>query len=366
MLIVSAFSTAAEYGYTDEGVAFSWKNNDITCLYTSSNSRIILWSYSPNKNSTTFNGYGWALSPNTTYYGYSPYNEDYLINRNPYTALPISFTGQAQDANDNTGHLGQYDFMTTQATTGESDVTFRFTHLASILRFAIDIPEDETLATMTLSINEGGKSFTTAATMNATNNTIATTATNKELILKLNNISVAKGEQFIAYMMVAPGDYSETPMTLTLTSVSGRTATAKLIGTAIQAGKAYPIDVKALTHFSDQGNEAKMQMYASCATVQQAKGIKPTLPTTNAASIPYPNGYAPDFPIDTEHLFTEQWLMGDANNDGEVTMADANLTLNYSLEADVDYICLPQADMDGNGEITIEDAEAITNLYLTK
>ena len=36
------------------------------------------------------------------------------------TALPVSYTGQLQSANDNLDHLAKYDYMVSQTTTTET------------------------------------------------------------------------------------------------------------------------------------------------------------------------------------------------------------------------------------------------------
>ncbi len=58
-------------------------------------------------------------------------------------------------------------------------------------------------------------------------------------------------------------------------------------------------------------------------------------------------------------------LIGDANRDGSVTMADANMVVNYFLTGSADGISLPHADVNGDGLITMADANAIVNIFLT-
>lgn len=330
-------------------------------LYHHSGTRIIVWTKEASNNNTTFTANGWAINTNNLYYGVFPYNEEALIKRIPFTALPITYTTQQQTSNDNTAHLSKYDYMTTQATTGDENVTFNFTHLGSIVRFNIQLPETQTLTSLTLTADED--IFTTEATMNVTNNTTSATKKEKSIVLGLGNIEIEKDGNLVAYMMIAPGEYNG-KITITLANDNGKTATANIGGTTIDAGKAYDIEVTTLTPFRGDGTLALNSKLTQEA--QLAKAISTTPEATATTSIQYPKGYAPDFPFDTEHSFTEILLMGDANNDGEITMADANLTANNSLGDDETYICYPQADMDGDGIITMQDAEAIVSLYLKK
>jgi len=64
-------------------------------------------------------------------------------------------------------------------------------------------------------------------------------------------------------------------------------------------------------------------------------------------------------------------LAGDVNNDGAVTMADANAVVNYFLATDkpsnfdVDNANVNgDADDDGKPSITMADANAIVNMFL--
>lgn len=68
---------------------------------------------------------------------------------------------------------------------------------------------------------------------------------------------------------------------------------------------------------------------------------------------------------------SKQWkpkadaILGDVNGDDEITMADANMVVNYYLTPS-NYPNFPvaQADMNNDNDITMADANAIVNLYL--
>ena len=59
------------------------------------------------------------------------------------------------------------------------------------------------------------------------------------------------------------------------------------------------------------------------------------------------------------------FLLGDVNNDNDITMADANAVVNYYLTP-TEYPNFPvkSADMNDDNEITMSDANAIVNVYL--
>lgn len=57
---------------------------------------------------------------------------------------------------------------------------------------------------------------------------------------------------------------------------------------------------------------------------------------------------------------------GDANKDGKVTVADANIVINYAVNKVEEGVDLDAADMDLDGNVTEADAKAITEKYLTE
>ncbi len=57
---------------------------------------------------------------------------------------------------------------------------------------------------------------------------------------------------------------------------------------------------------------------------------------------------------------------GDANGDGEVSIADAVAVVNYILGNHSDFFVFNAANVDGDSEITISDAFAIVNIILNQ
>ena len=59
-------------------------------------------------------------------------------------------------------------------------------------------------------------------------------------------------------------------------------------------------------------------------------------------------------------------VRGDVNHDGSVTMADANMVVNYFLATDKpDGFDTTAADINGDGDITMADANQIVNMFLS-
>lgn len=73
------------------------------------------------------------------------------------------------------------------------------------------------------------------------------------------------------------------------------------------------------------------------------------------------------YPADIDYTFIPKvLLMGDANDDGAVDMADARLIVDYHLGRPCDGINLKLADVNGDGKVTMADANAIVNIVLGK
>ena len=61
----------------------------------------------------------------------------------------------------------------------------------------------------------------------------------------------------------------------------------------------------------------------------------------------------------------KKFIKGDVNGDDIVTMADANMVVNYFLATDKpEDFNVEAADVNGDGDITMADANQIVNMFL--
>ena len=80
-----------------------------------------------------------------------------------------------------------------------------------------------------------------------------------------------------------------------------------------------------------------------------------------------PNAVKTVIESDVESLLEVDGLLpGDANDDGNVTIADAVAVVNYILGNHSGIFVFDAANMDGDSEITISDAFAIVNIILNQ
>ena len=305
-------------------------------------------------------GNGWYLTSVATYYGYYPYTSDYFMNGNVMTALPISYTGQAQTANDNLSHLAAYDYMVTQATTTSTEANFTFVHYGSMIRIAAYVLEEKTFTSLTLTARDNAQWFTTEATMNATNNTMTPTATAASATLSLNNITVAAGDSLIAYIMTAPADLSGKSMQLSLQASDGSALQTYLSGCNIQAGKAYPLSVGRENYFRTPQSSAPTEDEDTEEILSLQLDIENNEPTD--AQITTATAYAPDFAPDASNEM-KAFLLGDVNLDGVVDVTDAVLIINHYQARTTEQLDFNVSDVNGDSVIDVTDAVGIINIY---
>ena len=69
---------------------------------------------------------------------------------------------------------------------------------------------------------------------------------------------------------------------------------------------------------------------------------------------------------DLEMVYNSKVIKGDADGDGKVTITDANMVVNKFLGQEVTGLNEEGADADGDGQITIADANVIVNIFLSE
>lgn len=95
-----------------------------------------------------------------------------------------------------------------------------------------------------------------------------------------------------------------------------------------------------------------------------ARSSKPCYVSDLAQEVAYIEKWYSDRFTEMDSYFGVTTIMGDANGDGIVSVADANSVVNYFLGNTAVDIDLNTADVNGDGTITIADANAIVNLYI--
>ena len=275
-----------------------------------------------------------------------PFKNEYK--NESYTAMPVGYTGQKQNANDNTGHIGAYDYMTSNATVSATSGFVSLRHYGSILR--IEIPCYKEVVVNSLVLTTNGNKFVTSANINVKEQTFTSTAYSDSMELKMENVSVQQGQCLVAYAVLAPTDLSDEVITVKVKGTEGEIDKVSFTGANIEAGKLYvlPASVnKKEIEKSDDGTAAAVDYTKLGAVV----------------------AYAPDFLLAEtadDELKRLTPLIGDVNGDGTVTMADANLVVNYYLSGSGNNGDIEAYDVNDDGSVTMADANMIVNIFLNQ
>ncbi len=74
--------------------------------------------------------------------------------------------------------------------------------------------------------------------------------------------------------------------------------------------------------------------------------------------------YIDDVEICYEETWTPEFILGDVDDDGEVTITDVTVLIDYLLGGDAAAIVLEAADVDEDGEVTITDVTTLIDILL--
>lgn len=206
-------ATRSSVSIGESGATFTWSENDTVGIFPNKGSQAeFAMSEGVGTQTATFSGGGWALKSSATYSAYYPYN---FYNRD-MTKIPVSYVGQTQNGNNNTDHIGAYDFMAASvATPSNGAVAFDMQHLGCLVQFKITVPEAGTeLKSIALSAEEGNFVLEGNIDLSAKSPSIKWTHGSSTITLSLNNaITVKDSETILAYMMLLP-NFSESKYTI--------------------------------------------------------------------------------------------------------------------------------------------------------
>lgn len=341
--------SAMTYGYTEGyGLKVAWQTDDRVAITTG----IMEYGYTQQlcffasstpaytENIRQVYATGYKLKDATQYLSYFPYR--WIANFDA-SAVPMSYTGQQQDNNNSTLHLAQYDYSAAVAAPANDACTFGYHHLSAFLRITFVVP-DGTSAKETLTIEGKATPLPTSQSHNlkaqGTETEVTTTATGS---LSITLGELTPGTRYTAFLAMPQADLSSENIGITL----GTTALATIRGFKAKPGCLYNIDLAAT---------------AKDNTVSAAKGSK-AFDASPLAAVERPSVYMPDIPMDKDFVLEVIPLKGDVNSDGIVDKQDAALVVQHYLGTLTDGTPFNNAaaDYNNDGVISISDANAIVN-----
>lgn len=161
-------------------------------------------------NKAEFDGGAWALKAESNYAAYYPFVKDFDLDR---TSVPVFYIGQKQVGNNNTAHLGDYDYMGSRPveTNLNGGVTFDFDHVGALVLVKFSVPVAGTeLKSVTLRADDA--EFITEGTYDLTSQEgfpITATTTSDAMTMDVEYTTVTDNEEVTVCLMAAPVDLSD-------------------------------------------------------------------------------------------------------------------------------------------------------------
>lgn len=234
----------------DGGTLFSWKEGDVSAVYSSVNglTNFVIddKSISADGLSANFNGQGYKLIPNSSYYSFYPYNPASLDK----SKIVVNYGRQNLRFNGDYEGLSQYDYMWARGTTdSEGYVGFNFSHLGCVVEFSLEVPQTGiyTQVRFELEANSDVPSLIKTGLVDLTSNAPSVRQHNEiaeDSIMRISindnkGIHLEKGELLKVYMMMAPQDLSWRNMTIRLIDDQKKWYSANVVGKNMKAGYTY-------------------------------------------------------------------------------------------------------------------------------
>lgn len=152
-------------------------------------------------------------------------------------AVPVSFEGQVQSANDNTDHLAKYAYSTASATVSGNSATFNFSTKVAWFKFDFTFAADETVTSIEL--KAGSAVIPTSAKLNVKTGALVADAKADHITLALGEDGIAPvGSKLVAHLTVLPFEY-EGELTVSISCQSGTVYTTTIPSLTLEANKYY-------------------------------------------------------------------------------------------------------------------------------
>ena len=241
---------------TDNGTAFSWKIGDVVAVYSSLNGMTNFYidneSISEDGTSADFNGSGFKLLGNSTYFAFYPYSSS--IQSLDKTAIPVSYLGQNMKGNGDFSSLGNFDYMYASGITNNNGTAaLSFQHLGCVVEYKLTVPKTANYTQVRLELKSNTDEYLlTSGIVDITAESPFiyhddAAASDSILMVELNaegnGIRVIKDSLLTIYMMMPPQDLSDNKITIRLVDNEQNWYTAVVDGKNMRAGYTYHYEV---------------------------------------------------------------------------------------------------------------------------
>ena len=230
--------TRSSVSIGESGASFTWGEKDTIGIFPNKGSQAeFAMSEGAGTQTATFSGGGWALKSSATYAAYYPYN---FYNRD-MTKIPVSYVGQTQSGNNNTDHIGAYDFMAASVSTpSNGKVAFDMQHLGCLVLLTINVKEPSKLIRVTLSCEDSDFIQSGIIDLSADTPAIVAGWKSKTLDIYLKDLATTESnEEVTIYFMMPPVDLASKSLKAVISKDNGYYQEIELTGKKFEAGKAY-------------------------------------------------------------------------------------------------------------------------------
>ena len=272
-----------------DGPHYAWAVTDTIGIFPSEGRQVeFSMASGAGSASAVFTGGGWGLKSTSTYAAYFPLIGQYYLDK---TDIPVHYTGQVQEGNASTAHLGVYDYLAAPASEVKNGgVSFDFERLGCLVQIQLTMPSPTTIYSVTLKAENDAFAVKGKVDLTESSPRIYPVASSSEIMLEVKNVTTAKANQVATfYMMLPPTDLSGKTLKAVV-SVENGSKEVSFASKNFQAGKAYALSATLGDDWISETDYVDLKFGMT--------GVATSYNTGNGSlSITYPSGSLPNVKV---------------------------------------------------------------------
>lgn len=281
--------TRTSISIENDGPHYAWAKTDTIGIFPSKGRQVeFSMSSGAGSASAVFTGGGWGLKSTSTYAAYFPLIGQYYLDK---TDIPVHYTGQVQEGDASTAHLGVYDYLAAPASEVKNGgVSFDFERLGCLVQIQLTVPSPTTIYSVTLKAENDAFAVKGKVDLTESSPRIYPVASSSEIMLEVKNVTTAESNQVATfYMMLPPTDLSGKTLKAVV-SVENGSKEVSLASKNFQAGKAYALSATLGDDWISETDYVDLKFGMT--------GVATSYNTGNGSlSITYPSGSLPNVKV---------------------------------------------------------------------
>ena len=272
-----------------DGPHYAWAVTDTIGIFPSEGRQVeFSMSSGAGSASAVFTGGGWGLKSTSTYAAYFPLIGQYYLDKSD---IPVHYTGQVQEGDASTAHLGVYDYLAAPASEVKNGgVSFDFERLGCLVQIQLTVPSPTTIYSVTLKAENEAFAVKGKVDLTESSPRIYPVASSSEIMLEVKNVTTAESNQVATfYMMLPPTDLSGKTLKAVV-SVENGSKEVSLASKNFQAGKAYALSATLGDDWISETDYVDLKFGMTGVTTSYNTG-------NGSLSITYPSGSLPNVKV---------------------------------------------------------------------